>query len=183
MVFDHDSDVELIRSCRAAEPGAFEALLARYQKPVFNAALRMLRNPEDARDATQMTFLKVFQHLADFNPNFKLYSWIYRIALNESINIHSRRREFAAITGDEPDDRMGAEDMVASEQAGLRVQAALMTLKTDYRAVIVLKHFLGCSYDDMAGILELPVKTVKSRLFTARQLLREALERAGDDLL
>lgn len=176
---NEDSDGLLVERCRNGDRRAFEALVGRYQKPVFNAALRMLRNPEDARDVAQTVFLKVYEHLGDFDPSHKFYSWIYRIALNESINVLDRRRRLEPISGEEVDERLGAEDELASEQSAQRVQRALMTIKPDYRAVVVLKHFLELSYEDIGLVLELPEKTVKSRLFTARQLLKDALQDDG----
>jgi RNA polymerase sigma-70 factor (ECF subfamily) len=174
-----DSDGILVARCREGDRHAFEALVGRYEKPVFNAAFRMLRNTEDARDVTQTVFLKVFEHLGDYDPNYRFYSWIYRIALNESINVLGRRTRHDPIAGDEVDERRGAEDELASEQASQRVQGALMKLKAEHRAVLVLKHFLDLGYEDIGQVLDLPEKTVKSRLFTARQLLKDALRQSG----
>ena len=176
---NEDSDGTLVQRCRDGDRNAFGRLVDRYQKPVYNAALRMLRNPEDARDVAQTVFLKVYEHLGDYDPTHKFYSWIYRIALNESINVLDRRRRLEPISGDEIDERLGAEDEVANEQSAQRVQRALMTIKPEYRAVIVLKHFLELSYEDVGQVLQLPEKTVKSRLFTARQLLKDALQASG----
>jgi RNA polymerase sigma-70 factor (ECF subfamily) len=174
-----DGDGALVQRCRDGDRRAFERLVTRYERPVFNAALRMLRNPEDARDVAQTVFLKVFEHLADCDPKFKLYSWIYRIALNESINVLGRRKRLEPLGGDEPDETPGPDDELHGEQLNRGIRRALMRIKPEYRAVIVLRHFLECSYHDMGGILELPEKTVKSRLFAARQLLRDVLRQDG----
>lgn len=174
-----DSDGMLVARCREGDRRAFEILVGRYEKQVFNAALRMLRNIEDARDVTQTVFLKVFEHLDGYDPSYRFYSWIYRIALNESINVLGRRTRHDPIVGDEVDERQGAEDELASEEASQRVQGALMQIKAEYRAVIVLKHFLDLGYEDIGQILDLPEKTVKSRLFTARQQLKDALRHSG----
>jgi RNA polymerase sigma-70 factor (ECF subfamily) len=174
-----EGDGILVERCRGGDRRAFEALVVRYQKPVFNAALRMLRNPDDARDVSQTVFLKVYVHLADYDPTYKFYSWIYRIAVNESLNVLSRRRRHEPILGDEADGSPGPDSEVDGFQVGRGIERALMTLKPDYRAVIVLRHVLDCSYQDMAEVLSLPEKTVKSRLFAARQLLAEALRRDG----
>jgi RNA polymerase sigma-70 factor (ECF subfamily) len=176
---NEDSDGILVQRCREGDRRAFETLVDRYQKPVFNAALRMLRNPEDARDVAQTVFLKVFEHLGDYDPKYRFYSWIYRIALKESVNVISRRSRQEPISGDEIDERRGADDELASEQLGLRVQSALMAMKPEYREVVVLKHFLDLSYEDIGQVLQLPEKTVKSRLFTARQLLKDVLRTSG----
>jgi RNA polymerase sigma-70 factor (ECF subfamily) len=174
-----DGDGELVERCRKGDRRAFETLVIRYQKPVFNAALRMLRNPDDARDVAQTVFLKVYEHLGDYDSTFKFYSWIYRIAVNESINVLQRRRRHEPIVGDEIDGAVGPEGLVAGQQVGVGIQNAIMKLKPDHRSVIVLRHFLDCSYQDMAEILSLPEKTVKSRLFAARQQLAEALGKDG----
>ena len=168
-------DAELVRRCCGGDRSAFEILLRRYERPVYNAALRMLRNPEDAKDVAQTVFLKVYEHLSEYDPKYKFYSWIYRIAVNESLHGLSRRHHVESIDDDEPDERPGPDDEAGDQQVSRRVQDALMHLKSEYRSVIVLKHLLGCSYDDMSEILQLPEKTVKSRLFTARQLLKDVL--------
>lgn len=139
----------------------------------------MLRQPDDARDVTQTVFLKVYEHLDEYDPQYRFYSWIYRIAVNESINGLNRRHNFEPLDEGDADDRPGPAEIASDEQTGRRVQRALLELKTEYRVVIVLKHFLGCSYEDMSSILELPEKTVKSRLFTARQLLKDVLLNQG----
>jgi len=99
-----DDDPALVRRCRDGERSAFEQLVVRYQKPVYNAALRMLHDPQDAMDVAQTTFLKAFEHLADYDPSFKFYSWIYRIAVNESLNALGARKSLEAINGEEPDE-------------------------------------------------------------------------------
>ena len=171
-----------MRRCLDGDQRAFDRLIVRYQKPVFNAALRMVRNPEDARDVAQTVFLKVFEHLADYDPNLRFYSWIYRIALNESINALGRSRRCEAITGDEIDQAPGPERQVESEQMMHAIENSLMRIQPDYRAVIVLRHFLHLGYEDIGDILEVPEKTVKSRLYTARQLLRDLLVEDGTEL-
>jgi RNA polymerase sigma-70 factor (ECF subfamily) len=98
-----DDDGTLVRRCRDGNRGAFEQLVVRYQRPVYNAALRLLRDAEDARDVAQTTFLKAFEHLADYDPSYKFYSWIYRIAVNEALNTLGRRKPAEAISGEEPD--------------------------------------------------------------------------------
>jgi len=174
-----EDDPALVRRCREGERDAFEQLVRRYQKPVFNAALRMLRDPEDAMDVAQTTFLKAFEHLADYDPSFKFYSWLYRIAINESLNALGSRRTFQAINGEEPDEAPGPDLQVEGEQTLRAIEDALMRIGPELRAVIILRHFLHLSYQDMADTLLLPEKTVKSRLFSARQLLRDRLLQRG----
>jgi RNA polymerase sigma-70 factor (ECF subfamily) len=154
---------------------AFEALLVEYEKPVFNAAFRMLNNRDDARDVTQTVFLKVFQNFAQFDPSRRFFSWIYRITLNESINWLGKENRLEPLLHETADEGKGPDEEVESARVSAEVQAALMTITTDYRTVVILKHFLGCSYVEISEILDVPEKTVKSRLYTARQQLKDAL--------
>jgi RNA polymerase sigma-70 factor, ECF subfamily len=178
-VREDDDDRVLVQRCREGERAACDQLVVRYQKPVFNAALRLLRNPEDARDVAQTAFLKAFEHLADYDPEFKFYSWIYRIAVNEALNTLSSRKPFEDISGEEPDDAPGPERRVEGEQLSEAIENALTHIKPELRTVIVLRHMLHLSYEDMGDILQLPEKTVKSRLYSARQLLRDLLLQRG----
>ena len=172
-------DGTLVRRCCGGDRRAFDALVVRYQRTVFNAALRMLHDREEARDVAQTVFLKAYEHLAKYDPKFKFYSWLYRIALNESINSLQRRRPLEALDLDAPDGVPGPEESLGQSQAQAALLRALMTLSTEYRAVIVLRHFTGCSYEDASEILGVPEKTIKSRLFSARQQLKTALQDQG----
>jgi len=172
-----DDDPALVRRCRDGERSAFEQLVVRYQKPVYNAALRMLHDPQDAMDVAQTTFLKAFEHLADYDPSFKFYSWIYRIAVNESLNALGARKSLEAINGEEPDEAPGPDLQVEGEQTGRAIEDALMLITPELRSVVVLRHLMHLSYRDMSDILGLPEKTVKSRLHSARMALRQDLLR------
>jgi RNA polymerase sigma-70 factor, ECF subfamily len=174
-----DDDPALVRRCRDGERSAFEQLVVRYQKPVYNAALRMLHDPQDAMDVAQTTFLKAFEHLADYDPSFKFYSWIYRIAVNESLNALGARKSLEAINGEEPDEAPGPDLQVEGEQTGRAIEDALMRITPELRSVVVLRHLMHLSYHDMSDILGLPEKTVKSRLHSARMALRQDLLRCG----
>jgi RNA polymerase sigma-70 factor (ECF subfamily) len=172
-------DTKLMERCNNGDRQAFEMLLARYEKPVFNAAYRMLNSPDDARDVTQNVFLKVFEHLDQYDPKYRFFSWIYRITLNESINWLKKSKRLDALEGDTADSASGPEQQAGNQQLSDSMQAALMTISPDYRAVIVLKHLLGCSYREISDVLDIPEKTVKSRLYSARQLLQQTLIERG----
>ncbi len=169
-------DRELMRQSVEGNRKAFETLLIRYEKPVFNAAYRMLNNREDARDVTQTAFLKAYEHLNDFDPKFKFFSWIYRIALNESVNCINKRSRTEALVREPIAETGGPEDAMNQEMRSRHLQSALMTIKPEYRMVIVLKHFIDCNYLEISQILDIPEGRVKSRLYSGRQLLKEALE-------
>jgi len=172
-------DNELVRECLGGDQHAFEILLLRYQGPVFNAVLRMVRQRDEAGDLTQTTFLKAYESLARYDSGQKFFSWLYRIAINESINHLKRRGRLEPLEGDWASRSNSPEAAAVTSDISVHVQDALMSLPTDYRAVLVLRHFEDCSYDEIAQIVGVPEKTVKSRLFTARQMLRERLEARG----
>jgi len=172
-------DTKLIERCIEGDRQAFETLLIQYEKPVFNAAYRMLNNKEDASDVTQTVFLKVYENFDSFDPSRRFFSWVYRITLNESINLLGKQKRLEPLQHEAADDGKSPEQEVASAEVSAEVQAALMTMKTEYRTVIILKHLLGCSYMEISEVLEVPEKTVKSRLYSARQMLKDALARSG----
>jgi RNA polymerase sigma-70 factor (ECF subfamily) len=173
---NEDVDAARVRDCLAGDPQAFAALVERYERPVYNVALRMLRNPEDARDIAQSVFMKAYQNLSNYDPQYKFYSWIYRMAINESLNI-LRVRDRSAGPVDEhlADEGAGPSDLLADEQTRDVVLEAVDQLKPEHRAVIVLRYFVDRNYEDMGEILGIDAKTVKSRLYTARQLLKDQL--------
>ena len=174
-----ENDRELIDNCMNGDRQAIEGLLFKYEKPVYNAAYRMLNSSEDARDVTQTVFLKVIENLDSYDPRYKFFSWIYRIALNESINCLKKQNRLDALEREPVSDTIGPEEQTGSEQMSQGMQTALMTIKAEYRTVIVLKHFVDCSYEEIGQILNMPEKKVKSRLYTGRQLLKEALTKSG----
>jgi RNA polymerase sigma-70 factor (ECF subfamily) len=175
-----DDDAAAARECLAGNGQAFTRLVERYERPVYNVALRMLRNPEDARDVSQTVFLKAYQGLEKYDPQYKFYSWIYRIAINEALNVlRLRRREAGPVDDQQPAEGPGPAESLAEDSAQREVADAIDHLKPDYRAVIVLKYIADRSYEEIAEILGIEVKTVRSRLFTARQLMKERLSARG----
>jgi len=175
-----NADAARVRDCLAGDPQAFAALVGLYEKPVYNVALRMLRNPEDAHDIAQTVFMKAYQNLANYDPQYKFYSWIYRMAINESLNIlRVRDRNAGPVDERLPADDAGPSDLLVEDQRRDVVLEAVGRLKPEHRAVIVLRYFVDRNYEDMAEILGIDAKTVKSRLYTARQLLKEQLALRG----
>jgi RNA polymerase sigma-70 factor, ECF subfamily len=169
-----EQDRALVKRCLENDRDAAGALVDRYQQRLFNVALRMLNNVQDAEDVTQTVFLNAFRKLRTYDPKYRFFSWVYRMTVNESLNVLKRRKPAVTLEdeleilapGAAPDRAADAED---------RVGRALMNLKPDDRAVVVLRHFVSFSYQEIADVLEIPVRTVKSRLFTARERLRLAL--------
>ncbi|MDH3303661.1 MAG: RNA polymerase sigma factor [Gammaproteobacteria bacterium] len=172
-------DTNLIERCIGGDRKAFEILLVQYERPVFNAAFRMLGSRDDAMDVTQTVFLKVFENIDQYDPSRRFFSWIYRITLNESINWLGKAKRLQPLKSEVVDDGKSLEQEIDSANLSKDVQAALMAINPDQRTVIVLKHILGCSYGEIGEILEIPEKTVKSRLYSARQQLKDVLTRTG----
>lgn len=175
----NDRDAALIEDCRKGDRQALASLVRRYERPVFNAAYRMLGTADEAADVTQTTFLKAFENLDRYNPQYKFFSWIYRIAVNESINQLHRRKRTEELGDNQGATEAGPDAAVAAEMLSEEIQEVLLDLSEDHRAVIVLRHFTECSYREIGEVLQIPEKTVKSRLFSARQVMREQLERRG----
>jgi len=174
-----DADVELVQQCLNGDGHAFELLIGKYEKPIYSAAFRMLRDTSDAEDVTQTAFMKAFEKLDSYKPEFRFYSWLYRIVINESINVLNGRHYSTELDEERIPDRHTPETRTGQSQLSAAMQDALMDISSDYRAVIVLRHFLECSYHQIGEALDIPEKTVKSRLFTARRLLRDRLADSG----
>lgn len=173
------TDQELVDRCRQGDRVAMRELVEAYQRQVFNAALRLLGSPDDAADVVQNTFLKVFENLGNYDGRYRLFSWIYRIGVNESLDQLHRRRRLQPLDDEELDETDGPEDEIASAMLVRRVQSGLLALAEDYRVVLVMRHFSDCSYQQIAEVLDLPEKTVKSRIYTARQQLKDWLAANG----
>jgi RNA polymerase sigma-70 factor (ECF subfamily) len=172
-------DHALVDKCKRGDRNALGELIGQYERPVYNAAYRILGNPDDAADVTQSVFLKAFEHLGQYDPKYKFFSWIYRIAVNESINQLKRGNRQQPLDDREIAASGGPEAKLAEGDLSREIQQGLMTLKSDYRTVIVLRHFSECSYAQISDILQIPEKTVKSRLYSARQLMKETLLARG----
>jgi len=167
-----ERDRLLVKRFLEGQPDAASGLVDRYQKRLYNVALRMLDNVQDAEDVTQTAFCNAFLKLRSYNPKHRFFSWIYRITVNEALNTLRRRKRIVPLEGDLemiPAPGIKADRAAEDEDS---IGRALMGLKPDDRAVVVLRHFVSFSYEEIADVLGIPVKTVKSRLFTARERLR-----------
>ena len=176
---DNDVDQALVERYRNGDREAFTELVVRYQRPIYNAAFWILHSVEDARDVAQVVFLKVAERLDEFDSQHRFFSWIYRIAVNESINLLRRngREEWLDDEIDLPGAETANPEAQASEAERSRhIQRALMKLAPNDRTVLMLRHFSEFSYQEIAEVLQIDEKTVKSRLFEARHRLRDALK-------
>ena len=169
---DDDLDRALVRRYLNGERAAGDELVNRFHRSVYNVALRMLGNVQDAEDVTQTVFGNAFAALESYDPKYRFFSWIYRMTVNESLNTLQRRRNVVSLDGSFDIPAAGG---MPENDAEERVGKALLKLKPDDRAVVILRHFVSFSYEEISDVLEVPVNTVKSRLFTARERLRESL--------
>ncbi|HKX56526.1 MAG TPA: sigma-70 family RNA polymerase sigma factor [Xanthomonadales bacterium] len=176
---DNNRDHELINRCRQGDRVALGQLVKEYERPIYNAAYRVVGSPDDAADVTQVVFLKVFERLDQYNPKFKFFSWIYRIAINEAINHRNRTRNEQVLEDDQFVSTENPERNLNNRQLSDVVQSSLMELQEDYRVVVVLRHFSDLSYRDISEVLHIPEKTVKSRLYSARQIMKNHLADRG----
>ncbi len=172
-------DWAIVQRCLQGDGKAFEELVEKYQKPLFNIALRMLHDEQDAEDVTQNAFLHAFENLQHYKPEHHFFSWIYRMTVNESINWIKKKKRRVPMDAAMADSSRLPDALAEREEISELVGRALMRLKPEARALIVLRHFHGTSYAELAYIFEIPQKTVKSRLFSARQQLREILRKQG----
>ncbi len=169
----------LVEACLSGDHAAFGSLVDSYETKLYNVALRITGSRDDAMDVTQSTFVKAYEKLHTFDPSHRFFSWIYRIAINEALNMTRRRGAaseldpgMAGVDGD-------PERLSSDREYRAVLHRALAELTPEYRTVVVLKHLQGLSYREIADLLGIDETLVKSRLFSARRRLREALEKRG----
>ena len=175
-----DDDAELVRRCLRGDREAYAPLVERYQRVLYNVAYRMVHDGEDARDLVQGALVRAYEKLADYDPAYQFFSWIYRILVNDTLNFLKKRKPIRPLEPewDAPAPGAAADDGILARERSASVRAALMALPVDYREVVVLRYFAELSYVEMSAALAIPEKTVKSRLYTARQRLAELLDGA-----
>jgi len=168
------TDIELVERCLEGDNRAFEQLVDRYHLPMYRTALGITGNPDRAKDVTQNAFVKAWKNIDSYNPDYRFFSWLYRIIINESLNHVRDDKNHVHLSTPIADQENPYSQLVKMEEK-LKVKKAIQCLQPDYRVVIHLRHFEELSYRDIAEILDIEVKTVKSRLYTARSRLREIL--------
>lgn len=178
-------DAELVRQTLCGNVAAYDALVQRYQRQVYNLAYRMLGNAEDAGDLVQETFLRAYGALASFRQDASFLTWLYKIASNLCIDQLRSRKARSALSldleleeGREPsaDPRAcGPEENAVRGALQDVVQRAIMNLPERYRVVVIMRHLQGMSVEEIACALDLPSGTVKTHLFRAREMLRDRL--------
>jgi RNA polymerase sigma-70 factor (ECF subfamily) len=176
LIFRAVEDADLITRVRRGDVEAYNLLVSRWEKRVFNYLLRLTASPDDALDLSQDTFLKAYQNIGKLDDPARFGPWLYRIAHNEAYSFFRKRRPETTLE-DGNVERNTAPGF--SMDLSLAVTAALDRLNPEQREAVVLKVYEGFKFDEMAEVIGCPVSTVKSRLYTALELLKTELAPVG----
>ncbi len=183
------ADAELVARARGGEYAAYEELVRRYQRRVYTLAYNMTGHKEDAEDMVQEVFVKAYRSLDGFKGDSSFYTWIYRIAVNRTINfLKKRKRKAGDVSLDDVDQAIERDpafvelrtretpvrDITISELQK-KLNAALQTLSEKHRSVVVMHDIQGMPHEEIARIMKCSVGTIRSRLFYARQHLQKEL--------
>jgi RNA polymerase sigma factor (sigma-70 family) len=181
-------EMELVRRARNGDLEAYDELIKRYQERIYATIYHMTANHEDANDLAQESFIKAFQALPSFKGGSTFYTWLYRIAVNKTINFLKQRKNRMHMslndldfnTENNPDLVALISEKTPRRDAGLnelqeKLNAALLKLSEPHRLVVVLHDVQGQSHDEIAEIMDCNIGTVRSRLFYARQQLQSLL--------
>jgi RNA polymerase sigma-70 factor, ECF subfamily len=172
-------DGELVAMVLQGNSEAFATLVERYDRAVYHLAYRTLHDVEEARDVTQEAFFKAFRSLRTFKPGAKFSTWIFAITYHACCDRLNRRKRYASDELPErADSAPGPEQQVIALDEASRLRAAIDELPEKYRTVVTLFHLQGRQYEEIAGVLGLPMGTVKTHLFRAKEQLRRLLSGA-----
>ncbi len=183
-----ESDEFLVAAVLSGDDDLFGLLVRRYQTRVHAHVARMIGHREDALDLTQEIFLKVYQALSRFNPEYKFSTWLFRIAGNAAID-HLRKKRPKTVPLEVPDPEgagrvssgeyssadLDPYGMLRNLERGQAISEAIADLPLEFRELIALRHFAGLSYEEIAEVKRMPLGTVKNKLFRARAVLKERL--------
>ncbi len=168
-------DHSIIKKIRLGDVESFSVLVDRYQAMIYRLSYYMTGSKEDARDLTQEVFIRAYLNLDKVDPQYKFFSWLYRIAVNESLNYVKRKRSFATLEELEVADSDNPDEKERQAEEKRFVSRAVLQLRPRYRILVVMKYYTGLSYNQMSTITGITENKVKSRLFEARQILRNIL--------
>jgi RNA polymerase sigma-70 factor, ECF subfamily len=184
---DASTDEQLVAGALRGDPDAFGLIVGRYESRLVNYLYRLVRSTEDAHDLAQEVFLKVYQALDRFDPQYRFSTWLFRVAQNAAIDLIRRQRlKLVSMSRESPE---GGEERdwdfasgdptpygdLRNRERGSAIQQAVDALPWEYRELILLRHFGELSYEEIATMKRLPLGTVKNKLFRGRQMLKERL--------
>lgn len=178
----------LIRKAIEGDERAYKKLLENYRGAIFNLLYKMVRNREETEDLVQEAFIKAFNALSTFNEEYAFSTWLYKIAVNNCID-HIRKKKLKTYSIDKPvpskdgelgrefpDTSMSPDKEILSEEKSNIIENAIEDLPENYKTVIVMRHKEERSYEEIAEILNIPLGTVKARIFRAREMLKKKLK-------
>lgn len=184
MAFEQD-DYLLVQRCLSGDNSAFDKLINRYKRQVFTVIYRMVRNPTDAEDLAQDTFIKAYRALSGYDPRYPFITWLFKIGHNTAID-HLRANKTETLSMDDDDSSVEDEcfDQKLMESVdGLSdkslIEKALSALPANYREILALRHQQEFSYAEIAQALGIPEGTVKIRLFRARNMMKDKMLALG----
>jgi RNA polymerase sigma-70 factor (ECF subfamily) len=173
-----EPDNELVRRVLAGEVQAYGQLVARHQARVFYLGLKFLRRNEDAEDFAQEVFIRAYEKLSSFQATVPFAAWLYRIAYNLAVNkYHLKKRQLRAVNTVEllPDSSFSPEHHLLAEELSEWVRRSLQKIPEIYHVLIRMHFFEGLSYPEISRALEMPVNTIKSYIFRAKELIRQRM--------
>jgi RNA polymerase sigma-70 factor (ECF subfamily) len=180
MTIETAADGALVDLARAGSEDAFGVLVGRYRAPVMRLAYRLTRDPDEANDIAQDSFMRAYRRIGEFRPDRPFARWLFVIARNASLDAIRRRRRTAALANvaEEPSAELGPEELALRNDEAARVQLALGALPAKYRNVLELYYLGGLRYREVALALDIPLGTVKTYISRAKRRLRDELAAA-----
>lgn len=189
---DRDMESDWVAASQRGDNRAFNQLVLKWEKPIYNLTLRMLHDPGEAEDTTQEVFLAAFRNIRRFRKDSRFSTWLYRIAVNHCLSRLRRRPQgvHLSLDADRPEERIASrlpsqeshEGEILSEERQSRVRAALQFLQPDHKAVLELKFFQDLTFEEIAAVIEAPVSTIKSRLYAGLEVMRYRLGAFESDI-
>ncbi len=173
MIFREVEDRDLVNRARNGDVEAYNLLVSRWERRVYNYVLKLVSNREDALDLSQDVFLKAYQSLRKLEEAARFAPWLFRIAHNEAFSLLRRRRPETDVVDQPPPSAPGSRMLPV--ETSLAVASALERLSEEQREAVVLKIYQGFKFEEMAQILGCPVSTIKSRVYTALDVLKKTL--------
>ena len=181
------TDEELVAAVLRGDRERFGDLIERYQGRLVNYLFRLLRNADDAHDLAQEVLVKVYQVLDRYDPQYKFSTWLFRVAQNAAIDqIRRRRLKLVSLRQEDdegenrdwdlPSPERGPYGEMRNRERGVAIQDAIDSLPWEYRELILLRHFGELPYEEIAQLKQMPLGTVKNKLFRGRQMLKEKLQ-------
>lgn len=175
-------DMELILRCRDDDSEAFETLIRRYESKIYNLCYYILKNKDDALDASQEVALKIYKAISKFKGDSKFSTWVYRITHNTCIDYVKKRKDdlpYEDVINSETHVDNKIDGIIEAKELKMELKRCISNLNNDFKTVIILRDINGLSYQEIANVLSIEVGTVKSRLNRAREALKKELIKNG----